>query len=194
MLKSHNVMLNGLAPGTVFHYKVTSRDASGNEASSKDYTFTTPAQQSSGNSIIGTQAPDFTLNSVDGSSVTLSSFKGKKIIINFWNLDCQYCMKEMPDFQSIRNNNPNIVMLMINTAYGGFTVDSTAVAEAVASRNYTFTVLLDESGSQARAYHFAGLEEGIPFTFFLNGDGVIKAYQDGMFSSSAAIQNMLGSY
>jgi len=193
MLTSHSVMLNGLPAGTVFHYKVTSRDAAGNEESSKDSTFTTPAQQSSG-SIIGTEAPDFTLTSTDGSSVTLSSFKGKKVIINFWNLDCQYCMKEMPDFQTIRNNNADIAMLMINTAYGGFTVDSTAVSNEVANRNYTFTVLLDESGSQARAYHFPGLEEGIPFTFFLDTEGVIKAYQDGMFPNAAAIQSMLGSY
>jgi peroxiredoxin len=185
------VTLNGLSLQTTFHYKVTSRDADGNEASSPDATFVTPAPAGSAESPIGTQAPDFTLPCADGTSATLSSFKGKKVIINFWNLDCQYCMEEMPDFQTIRNNNPDIAMLMINTAIGGFTVNSTAVTNEVANKNYTFIVPLDESGTVVRAYN---VTNGIPVTFFLDTNGIIKAYQDGMFSNTSAIQSKLSSY
>ena len=41
LVTSHSVNLNGLSPGTLYHYRVKSKDAAGNEAISSDYTFTT---------------------------------------------------------------------------------------------------------------------------------------------------------
>lgn len=41
---SHSVVLNGLAPNTLYHYQVRSRDASNNLGQSLDFTFTTPVQ------------------------------------------------------------------------------------------------------------------------------------------------------
>ncbi len=99
LAKFHDVILYGLAPRTTFHYKVVSRDADGNERSSPDATFVTPAPAGSS---IGDSAPDFTLACADGSQVTLSALHGKKVIINFWNLQCHYCMEEMPYFKEVR--------------------------------------------------------------------------------------------
>ena len=98
MLKSHDVVLYGLSPQTTFHYKVKSRDAGGNEASSPDATFVTPAPAGSG---IGNNAPEFSLECADGSTVTLSSFRGSKVIINFWHTSCAPCMEEMPLLQQM---------------------------------------------------------------------------------------------
>jgi peroxiredoxin len=45
----------------------------------------------------GPQAPDFTLESVDGDQVSLSDFAGKKVVIlDFWETTCDPCLKEMP--------------------------------------------------------------------------------------------------
>ncbi|OGL78486.1 hypothetical protein A3E39_00570 [Candidatus Uhrbacteria bacterium RIFCSPHIGHO2_12_FULL_60_25] len=41
LVTSHSVTINGLTPGTLYHFKVTSADASANSASSADFTFTT---------------------------------------------------------------------------------------------------------------------------------------------------------
>ncbi|MGD0854435.1 MAG: redoxin domain-containing protein [Dehalococcoidia bacterium] len=189
MLKSHDVILNGLPLQTTFHYKVISRDADGNEASSPDSTFVTPAPAGSS---IGSTAPDFTLACADGSQVTLSSLHGKKVIINFWNLSCHYCMEELPYFQSIRTKYPDIAMLIINSAAGGFSSNQPAeVGNAITGANYTFTVPMDAAGTVAQAYN---VTNGIPMTFFLDANGIIKNIQDGEFSSSAKIEAMLNSY
>ncbi len=43
LVTAHSQIIGGLAPSTTYHYRVTSRDASGNSASSADYSFTTAA-------------------------------------------------------------------------------------------------------------------------------------------------------
>ena len=187
----HDVILYGLAPRTTFHYKVTSRDADGNEKSSPDATFVTPAPAGSS---VGDSAPDFTLACADGSQVTLSALHGKKAIINFWNLQCHYCMDEMPYFVSIREKYPEsgVAMLIINSAAGGFSANRReAVGAQITSGGYTFTVPLDEAGSVAQAYN---VTSGIPVTFFVDSTGIIKSKQDGSFPNAAAIETMLNSY
>jgi peroxiredoxin len=191
LAKFHDVILYGLAPRTTFHYKVTSRDADGNEKSSPDATFITPAPAGSS---VGDSAPDFTLACADGSQVTLSALHGKKVIINFWNLNCHFCMEEMPYFKEVRSKYPDssVAMLIINSAAGGFSANrGEAVGAAITSAGWTFTVPLDEAGSVAQAYN---VTSGIPVTFFIDSTGIIKSKQDGSFPSAAAIESRLNSY
>jgi len=143
---------------------------------------------------IGDMAPDFTLRCIDGSQVTLSSLRGKKVIINFWNLNCHYSMEEMPYFQEVRNNHADssVAVLMINSATAGFPANSdAAIGAAVADAGWTFTVPLDDSGAVANAYN---VTSGIPVTFFIDSTGIIRAKQDGKFANTAAIESMLNSY
>jgi peroxiredoxin/RNA polymerase subunit RPABC4/transcription elongation factor Spt4/xanthosine utilization system XapX-like protein len=188
----HDVILNGLAPQTTFHYKVISRDADGNEKSSADDTFTTPVPAGVDR---GDAAHDFTLRCADGSQVTLSSLQGKKVIINFWNLNCQYCMDEMPYFQTVRENHPEseVAMLMINSAAGGFPANRDEyVGAKITEQGWEFTVPLDDSGVVAQAYE---VTSGIPVTFFIDSTGIIRAVQDGYFQGgAAAIESLLDSY
>ena len=142
----------------------------------------------------GDRAPNFTLACVDGSQVTLSALQGKKVIINFWNLNCHYSMEEMPYFQEVRAKYPesSIAMLMVNTAAGGFPANRPeAVAAAIEAAGYTFTVPLDESGAVAGAYN---VSSGIPVTFFIDSSGIIKSKQDGSFPNVADIETRLNSY
>ncbi len=187
----HDVMLNGLAPQTTFHYKVISRDADGNEKSSADATFTTPVPAGAN---IGNSAPDFTLQCADGTQVTLSSLQGKKVIVNFWNLNCHFCMEEMPDFQTVRDNHTDssVAILMINSAAGGFPANNNVyVGNEITTNEWTFTVPLDDSGAVAQAYD---VMSGIPVTFFIDSSGIIRAKQDGKFLSADAIEAKLSSY
>jgi len=187
----HDVILYGLSPQTTFHYKVMSRDADGNERSSPDATFATAAPAGSS---VGSSAPDFTLACADGSQVTLSALQGKKVIINFWNLNCHYCMEEMPYFQELRANHPesSVAILMINSAAGGFPPNrDESVGDAITQANYTFTVPLDPAGAVAQAY---SVTSGIPVTFFIDSNGIIKNKQDGSFANAAAIEARLSSY
>jgi len=50
-----------------------------------------------------TEAPDFTLEDVNGKTIKLSDYKGKVVIINFWATRCPHCIAEIPDFVKFYN-------------------------------------------------------------------------------------------
>src|SRR5215472_9797686 len=50
----------------------------------------------------GKTAPDFTLQTLDGKNVSLSSFRGKGVLLNFWATWCGPCKIEMPWFVELQ--------------------------------------------------------------------------------------------
>lgn len=51
---------------------------------------------------VGTAVPDFTLKDVDGKTVSLSDFKGKKVVLQFWASWCPDCRAELPLIKSMQ--------------------------------------------------------------------------------------------
>ena len=49
----------------------------------------------------GTPAPDLTLNDIDGKSVSLKDFKGKKVVLVFWASWCPDCRAEVPEIKAM---------------------------------------------------------------------------------------------
>lgn len=52
---------------------------------------------------LGAPAADFTLSDTSGKAVSLSSFKGKTVILNFWSTTCPPCLAEMPSLENLHN-------------------------------------------------------------------------------------------
>jgi len=48
----------------------------------------------------GNQAPDFTLENLEGEKVSLNDFSGRVVLINFWATWCPPCRAEIPDIQA----------------------------------------------------------------------------------------------
>jgi thiol-disulfide isomerase/thioredoxin len=115
----------------------------------------------------GFQAPDFTLETIEGQTVTLSNLRGQPVIINFWASWCPPCRAEMPAFQAIYEEyQGRISLLSVNTAYQDNLNDALAL---LVEKGATFPVLLDADGAVSRLYAIISL----PTTFFIGADGVI---------------------
>lgn len=119
----------------------------------------------------GYRAPDFELEDLSGNKVKLSSLCGKTVVVNFWSLDCPYCLAEMPEFQAFYSSKPEEVeVLMVNLDR-----DQRKLTTYIKNKGYTFTVLKDEKARTLRDY----LIRGVPTTIIVGNDGIVRARVEG---------------
>lgn len=133
---------------------------------------------------VGQPAPDFTLPDLDGNSVSLTDFAGKPVLVNFWNTGCPPCRDEMPYLQQVYNESKDteLVMLTINIGEGTDTVK-----DFFQDRSLSLPVLFDTDVTVARIYNVPG----IPTTFFIDKDGIMRVKVIGAFPNKAAIDSRL---
>jgi len=116
-------------------------------------------------------APDFSLQSLAGVDVTLSEFRGKPVIVNFWATWCPPCKAEMPLFDDFANRYPDsLVVLAVNS---GEKADE--VIRFAESFSQQLIFLLDPENSLGIAYGVRGL----PTTFFIDREGYLQALHIG---------------
>ncbi len=117
----------------------------------------------------GFLAPDFTLQTLDGETITLSELRGQAVLVNLWASWCVPCRAEMPAMQRVYDEykGQGFVVLAVNV-----TSQDSASAAAAFVRQYglNFPILLDVEGSVSRAYE----QRAFPTSFFIGRDGVIR--------------------
>jgi thiol-disulfide isomerase/thioredoxin len=149
------------------------------------------------NPIFAAAAPDFTLKDLDGKDVSLSQFKGKVVLLNFWATWCDPCYIEIPW----------LIEMQQKYAGKGFTVLGVAmdeegkseVAPFVAKERFnvngqklpmSYPILL---GNDAMADKFGGLL-GYPTSILVSRDGKVIMRITGLISYeeiSKAIESQL---
>ena len=117
----------------------------------------------------GFKAPDFTLQTLDGQTISLSSLRGRPILINLWASWCPPCKSEMPAFEKVYNDykNQGFVILAINATNQD---TLTNASEFVSQNQLTFPILLDSDGQVSQNYQLRSL----PTSFFVDKSGVIR--------------------
>lgn len=123
------------------------------------------------------KAPDFTVLNEEGEEVKLSDYYGKPIVLNFWATWCYYCKEEMPDFEKVYKEHPEVQFLMVNATDG--VRETVEIAKAyIAEKGYTFPVVFDTEQEAVTAYYITGY----PTTWFIDKDGYLVTYANGMLS------------
>lgn len=126
-------------------------------------------------------APDFTVENVEGEKVTLSSFEGKPVILNFWASWCSPCKTEMPDFQAAYDTyGEDIQFMMVNMTDGARETRQSG-EDFIKEQGFTFPVFYDVDLEAAYAYYVTS----IPTTYFIDAEGNIVAAGRGMLDSEA---------
>lgn len=113
-----------------------------------------------------TKAPDFTLKDLHGSTVSLSSLKGKVVLLNFWASWCPPCKAEMPSmnklYKEIRAKGFEIVAVSTDNSLS-------PIKEFLAKSRVDFKVLFDEKKAVSREYKVFSM----PTTFLIDRNGFI---------------------
>lgn len=118
---------------------------------------------------IGAAAPGFSAVRLDGSAVRFpEDFRGKPVVIRFWADWCRYCEGEMQAIDRVyqRRRAQGLQVLAVNAGQ-----DNKAVAAFIQKIGVSYPALLDEKSAIARQYGVTGL----PTTFFVGADGIVKA-------------------
>jgi peroxiredoxin len=122
----------------------------------------------------GKPAPAFSLKTLDGRSIELSSFRGKVVLLNFWATWCAPCRVEMPWLVDFYNRYQAQGLEIV-----GVSVDDDArdkVAAFIRARNVNYTIVLkDENVGDA----YGGLRF-LPQTFFIGRNGNIIKHTFGV--------------
>ena len=117
--------------------------------------------------------PNFTLTNLEGKEVSLSDYEGKIVLVNFWATWCGFCDMEMPDLQTLDNENEDLVVLAVNVLE-----DKATVEKYIQEGGYDFEVVLDEDGKIAQDY----LVSGFPASYFVNKEGIFLGRVPGMLT------------
>jgi DsbE subfamily thiol:disulfide oxidoreductase len=113
-----------------------------------------------------TEPNDFTLPLLNGETITLSSLKGKVVVLNFWATWCPPCREEMPSMETLykRYKDMGLEMLAVNLRENNNTV-----RQFIQRHGYTFPVPLDQHGRVGSVYGV----EAIPTTYIIDREGKI---------------------
>ena len=121
----------------------------------------------------GKTAPDFKLKTLDGKEISLSDYRGKVVLINFWATWCPPCREEMPLFKRVyeRYKDKGFEILAVST-------DSSAgpVRKFVKEYKLRFPVLID-NGNVSNLYGV----QGLPTSFLINREGKVVKVRLGRY-------------
>lgn len=120
---------------------------------------------------VGKKALHFTLADLNGNTIQLSDYKGKRVLINFWGSWCPPCKNEMPLMQKLyeKYQDENFVILAVNsTVFENRRVDAVRFVE---KHGLTFPVPMDEKNQVTSMYDVLSY----PTSFFIDSDGVIRS-------------------
>ena len=135
---------------------------------------------------IGQRAPDFRLETLDGETFTLSEAlaDGSPVVLNFWATWCAPCERELPALQSTAAHYGERAQIV------GVNLDQLNAAEYVGTyadeRDLTFAIPLDPEQETAQAYNIIGM----PTTFFIDGDGIIRQVWPGEMNRITLVENI----
>jgi len=114
-----------------------------------------PAEPSEGiESAVARKAPDFTLNSFDGKTIRLSDYKGKIVVLEWFNYECPFVLRHygnQPTMIGLANKykEMNVVWLAINSKSHA---TPEANIEFAQKRSLPYPILDDRLGTVGRAY------------------------------------------
>ena len=136
---------------------------------------------------IGFAAPDFTLDTLDGETITLSELRGQPMLINLWASWCPPCRAEMPALDEVyrKYRDEGFVVLAVNTTYQDGEADAVTFAQNL---GLTFPILFDRDGATSRRYRL----QALPTSYFVGRDGIIRDIVLGGPMSEALIASKVG--
>jgi len=136
---------------------------------------------------VGRAAPDFRLRTPDGGDLRLSDLRGHPVLVNFWASWCIPCRQEMPEivraYAAHRDAGLQIVAVDLQE-------NADQVRGFADEFGMTFPIAIDRTGAVASAWRIGGPVKGIPSSYFLDADGIVRARAFGPLTARTLADNL----
>lgn len=135
------------------------------------------ASESTAPTMRGKVAPAFTLVGLDGKKVSLSDYKGRPVLVNFWATWCGPCKIEMPWFEEFHKQYAAQGFEILGLA-DDVDAGKDAIAKVAQKTGVTYPILLTDGKVQTA---YGGLDY-LPMSFYVDKNGVIVEETAGLGS------------
>jgi peroxiredoxin len=157
------------------------------EAQPKAKEASPPVAAGAAPAVVGKQAPDFTLSDSDGKPVHLADFRGKIVVLEWFNPECPFVNASHTKGSLVRapatHLAAGVVWLGVNSgAPGKQGAGAEKTREGKSKFGLTYPILVDETGSVGRLYG----AERTPHLFVIDANGVL-AYRGAIDNSPDGI-------
>ena len=136
---------------------------------------------------VGRAAPDFVLQGPDAGTVRLSDFRGQPVLVNFWASWCTPCRQEMPEIVRAQDAHANDGLVVIAV---DLQEDAGTVRQFADDFGMRFPIAIDRSGEVGDAWRIGGPIEGIPSSYFIDADGIVRARVFGPMDEQTLAENL----
>ena len=128
----------------------------------------------------GRAIPDLALTDLQGRrvSLTVSTYRGRPLLINLWASWCAPCIREMPELQAFsRQQGDNGIQVV------GIALDDPAAVRAFLGRvRVTYPVLIDTPGTSDAGVRLGNTAGVLPYSVLVAPDGVLLKQRIGPFA------------
>jgi len=138
-----------------------------------------------------TSPSDLTLPVITWNETSLSELQGRPVVLNFWSISCTYCRQQLPYLESVaQQSEGELEVIAVNMR------DSASrIQTFFGDYEPTMTIAVDENREAFRDYCLAYNNTGgyIPFTLFVDSEGVVQYVKTGAFASETQLWDTLSS-